>query len=633
MNAIAPFVWKEWRAQRTFLGGYLLLTFASLICWFLLQHLRGHMLDHQTTQVVLSFVIGALAGLIVTAAQTVQAEFVGRDDQLLRRLPGALLPAFFGKLGFLLVAMVALVLLGLGVGQGLLLLTGSGVATFRALFGAEAWFGIGEIVWLGLLAVVWVFAIVFWMPNGRMAAGAALLLGFVLELAAENISMTCPGLNRTFAWRPWLYYLLPLAVAVGFAGSVRGRRGGDHRRSAQLGAATLIVGLLPPAGWLGAEVWEYRHPDLTRMVSVDLLGTTPDGRTAILLGTRRYEWLPVTFRVDLPTGTATQVTEPGVWLRGRLDSFSSREDGQRFWHLEGRGDRQLYDAVLGELTLGDAVAALPPGLQQALAIERAAGAPFRQPDNLPAWIEGAELCLQQADGSVRRMPAPWPGERSSLAGHGFVRNSGRDGRDTAFDLKLLRTVPLPRDGCSPALAIDGQWLLAPTTAVAPRGWLPWRRLDAATGALTECTGFAPQDRCIGILAEGEVLCSSRARGELFVYRPRDDTRQVLALPAHDFLRDGFYECSDADGARRPYGLRDRQGRMWVRFARRGATANLFLTVDPATHACTVALATPLLFEGLSFVDEHSVVGVEDCRRIVRFDLASGDGTVLFPSRR
>lgn len=625
MSATAVWLWKEWRAQRAFLVGYLALTFSALAIFFAIRQLRGVMLDRDPAMVVLAFVAAAFAGLLLLAAQSVQHEFTGRDDQLLRRLPGALLPAFAGKLAFLLLALAALPLIGFGVGQALLLGSGSRlVGLGELLLAPQALANGGNLLLLGVPACLSIFAVSFWMPRGRLGVGAALLLALALLLAVEGVVRTCSGLGSTLDWRPWLWYLTPLALAVGFAGCVRGRRGGDHRRSAQLGAATLIVGLVPPAGWLTANVHEYQRPDLTQVVSLDAIGTTADGRFVVAHGQREYGWPHVPFCIELATGRATQLAAAGTYLRGDAGRLEFALDApRRFWHLiESRTSRlcEIRDGALQPLP------APSPEQLRAVADERARTAVLRRPGGLPAWFDVDGLHLQQSDGSVRAFPLRR--EQGLVAGQGIVWTKGT-GKPAGCEFQSGLISELPQKWHHRAFAIDGGWLLGPD----PSHPATWQWFDPVDGSVVDCQGLNARHDWVGLLGEGEALLVSAADKELVVYRPGDGSRRNVPLPPHPFVRAGIWYESSTGSARRPYGQRDRQGRMWLRLARRGSPGVLFVAVDPGTCSCTVVAESPLLFDVATFPDGHSVVGVEDHRRLVRIDLDTGARTVLFPAAR
>lgn len=630
MNAIAPFVWQEWRAQRGFLAGYLALAFPALAGWFLLRHVRGAVIYQEPTTIVLAFVTAALVGVVVAASRSVQVEHQGRDDQLLRRLPGALALAFAGKLGFLLVAMAALLLLGLAGGEALLLTSGDGCIELAALWAPPSFFGLGEIVYAATLALLWVFAVAFWMPRGRMAIGAVALLGLSLLLASDGIVRSCVGLDRTLHWTPWLGYLLPLAIAVGYAGCVHGRRGGDHRRSAKLGAATMIIGLLAPVGWLGDWVLEYRRPDLTRLSSLGLIGTTPDGRFALGHGYGQCEWQAVPFRIDLQNGMATQIAGPGAWLRREAATADGGPRAQRFWLLQDARGTWIYDAVTDQrfarASDEHVQQQLPAPLRDVMSAERAATAPFRQPGDLPAWIDGADLCLQQQGGSIDRVALPRQQGQWHAAGHGIVGSDGAGA--VAFDLKTRAAVTLPPGSSWRAFAVDGLWLLAPEDD-SHRDLQYWRCFDPATGAVTACAALARSDQLLGMLDEGEVLFCRPASHQLFSWRPQDGSVREIGLPQHPFLQRGDWYAGFDSSARLPYGRRDPRGRMWLGLSHRHDPAMLFLAVDPTTRGCEVVCESALLLEVAAFAGD-SVIGVEDCRRVVRIDTATGARRVVFP---
>jgi hypothetical protein len=118
MRLLLVYCWKEWRAQRGTLLGYLAIAFACILAGTLLAPPEWWHDKCLAVRVVSWGVLGGVLGASVfVAPNLVGGEFVGKDDQFVRRLPGALAPAFGGKLLFLVLAAAALPLAGYLFGQ------------------------------------------------------------------------------------------------------------------------------------------------------------------------------------------------------------------------------------------------------------------------------------------------------------------------------------------------------------------------------------------------------------------------------------------------------------------------------------------------------------------------------------
>jgi hypothetical protein len=125
MNLVLAHCWQQWRAQRGMLAGFLGLGIAALCLVFTLVPEHFWLEDGRRALALSWFVVMGGVGVLAFAAPAlVRTEYGPKGDQFVRRLPGALRPSFGGKLLFLLLAMLALPLLGLAAGE--LFLTGNG---------------------------------------------------------------------------------------------------------------------------------------------------------------------------------------------------------------------------------------------------------------------------------------------------------------------------------------------------------------------------------------------------------------------------------------------------------------------------------------------------------------------------
>lgn len=616
---------KEWRAQRAFLLGYLGLALTTASAGLAVAQWRAQFLGSNFGHagIVLWFVLlSALAGLFATS-QVVSGEVVGRDDQLWRRLPGALRPAFFGKLLFLLLLCPGLVLLGIAAGQLFLVSFGKEPVPLPALLASLAPFNGVTMVWLMLLP--WLLAAAFWMPKARLALGVVVVLAAGLAATTSAVLTFSRGLEHRPGWPDWL---APYAALVGllaaFVSCVVGRRGGDHRRSAGCGGLVLLLGLVPPGAWLGSWVVAYWRPDVAELASLDLVGITPDGRHAVVRGPAQYQWPELLVRVDLATGAAVALTGPdevpGVgWIDPTLTSEAAIEAG--WYGANGVLGRRLFDVVSGEAV------PLP-----AAAVEtwRARCTSFRQPGDLPAIVRDGELELVQPDGAATRLPFAYADRSLVPAGHG-IRCVANNGHTLWFDLTLRQFVWLPLHGQErgrQVFAVQGRWLLAPP----PNGAGSWRCYDPTTEAQEALEALPAGSEWLGLLDDGTALFSvARSPRQHVLVCCRPASRECIELPLPDHpWRQG--ECTIDAGLPSPllYGQRDPRGHRLVRLHRGRQPGNLFLAIDPGKLAVEVLLATELLTEIAAFTPDGAILASEDHRRIVRYAVDSRQRSVVYP---
>lgn len=638
MNLALQWCWKEWRAQRGLLAAYCLLAFACLYLGFLLA--PEHIWERQGNgaTVLALFVVAGVAGVLLFASpQLVRSEFAGKGDQFVRRLPGALRPAFAGKLLFVLLVAAALPLLGLCIGEVFLQATGRG---WNDLFwSAPLGKGLYEIgirwptigIWaaVAMLALPWVWLLATWLPGGRMAAGGTVVLFLLVGLGVTAVFRQSPGLGTTIASWHWLWPVLPLGLVLVALSWLRGRRGGGSLRSARIGLCSLGIALVPPAGWFGQQAWSLHHPDLMRLVDLNVLGVTPDGRYALASGSARREWPSVPLRIDLQAGVAEQIGS--IHVVPSLECLGQR--GGRYTTLwdSSLGAHGIFDLVTGERHLATADArgralVLPHPLRDAVAAEARATSRLRAP-GVRVWLWEGSVYFETPDGAVQREQLPDEYRNTLLvaAGHGLYSLS-RPRR--LFDLTRRRFVDVPGEAerwIGPA--VGGRWLLKGKK----RGSL-WESFDPDTGS------FTPMPRLqscglLGLFDDEWLLCHDAVTrgGGLFLLRPTDGAARSLALPAD-------LEVFDWGAWGRAQGSlleRDPAGRIWLgNMPRRGGTLRL-VAIDTAT--CSVARRIEFERPGcqrptppiLCFPDAHTMLLSLD-GSIVRVDVDTGARTQLFP---
>jgi hypothetical protein len=186
VNLALVYCWKEWRAQRGILVAYTLLVFVCLTIGFTLVPEHWWLEDGRGALSLSWFVAAGVIGVVAFVAPAlVRAEYGPKDDQFVRRLPGALGPSFRGKLLFLVLAAAALPLLGLLVGEGFLTtrqvvgrplddpLPGGLGGTTRSHVILQWPWTVRRGSATAAMLIPWVWAIGTWLPAGRMALGGA----------------------------------------------------------------------------------------------------------------------------------------------------------------------------------------------------------------------------------------------------------------------------------------------------------------------------------------------------------------------------------------------------------------------------------------------------------------------------
>jgi hypothetical protein len=633
---------KEWRAQRGFLCGYLTLMIATVVSVLTIAHWRNQVLitEPQRIVAVASILCTVLAGGLFAAAHAVRGEVAGRDDQFWRRLPGALRPAFAGKVLFQAALLPSLLAVGVLAGEGYLWAMGLPLVRLSDVVANMESARFASLAFLvqWLCAVVpWVFAVAFWMRAARFAIGAAIVLLFGIALSVTGILSTSPGLEKSLVVPPLPPCVAALGLVVAWISCVFGRRGGGHLRSAKLGALATIVGLAPPAAWLGSWVHAYWRPDVRQLHGLDVRGANL--RYAVVRGNTHANWPEVTARVDLQTGDAVRMFGPreevtGWWSRC-FDSWSMARAGICVAAPERDFTRfTVHDlATLESHRLaaeGDQLAPLPPSLRARLAAARRNGSPLRQPGNLPAWIEGSELCLANADGTVAYEPFPGIDCFWKPSGHGIYRNV-RDPQHRHYDLTLRRAVALPVEPDAPGpghFAVAGLWLVQPPTESQEN----WRCFDPVAATVRPVAQLPAGSESLGLLDDATALFKIARKGghdAIGVYCPATDEFAELPLPNHAFLTAKVLSVTGGHDPS-PYGERDPRNRRILYVHRGGRPGNLIVTIDPTTRACEVLLATDLLTQVLTFSPAGDPVCCEDYNRLVRYD-RSGARTVIYPA--
>ncbi|MEO6597436.1 MAG: hypothetical protein ABIP94_22055 [Planctomycetota bacterium] len=639
MNLALCHCWKEWRTQRAVLTAYMLLICVGLCLGFLLVPEPWWLEDGRRAMALSWFVAAGVIGVVAFVAPAlVRGEFGAKDDQFVRRLPGALGPSFGGKLVFLLLATAALPLVGLVCGELFLRALGQ---PWHDLFtwrydGTVVFEWMWPAVWCGyaLLLVPWVWAVGTWLPGGRMAIGGTGLLVLVLGVGTAAVLRQYPCIERGIAWENWLWAIVPLGFLVAGISWVKGRRGGGPLRSARFGLLAMAVGLAPPAAWLGNETKRYHHPDPQQLVELDVQGLSPDARFVLAGGAANREWFRAKFRIDLQTGIAEQVAGIDRAFTPELmpQNALALHGVQRYWRNYGQDlvTMTVLDLATGECTAigydtGRLAPVLPAELRECVATEVRANTPLRGPGGSKVWFDDDQMCIEGADGEVSRLPLPAPGMRSFYpAGHGFLWFGGTVGSSGLFDLTSREAVPPP--------ARDGELFLVRSVVLFHAKGQPagtWRQRSPG-GEAQRCE---PLQGCkvFGLFDDDRLLCAqeaSRFRSpRLFLYAPGTNVATELALPAGVAFQSVVIEAP----LHRRVSLiaRDPSGRIWL--SCRAGAAPVSVLVDTNGRVSTLPQLQSGWNQLIGWPDAASVL-VREGARILRIDLATGDRTVLFPTQ-
>jgi hypothetical protein len=647
MNLVLTYCWREWRAQRAVLLAYTGMGLAALCLVFLLLPEHWWHPDGQRAEALSWFLVVGVVGIVAFATPTlVRGEFGAKDDQFVRRMPGALLPSFGGKLLFLALAALAMPLVCLLVGEGFLL------AIDQPWYDLFTWRydGTVEFQWpwptliagYAALLVPWVWAIGAWLPGGRMATGGCVVFVLLLALAVIAVLRQSPGIESGLAWWNWTWLVPVLGLAVAAVSWVRGRRGGGPLRSARFGLAAVGIGLAPPSAWLGARVWDYHHPDLQRLESLYVHGMTPDRAVLLAHGSENPHYNSVPVRIDLRDGSAAQlggINDAFHVVRGSRPRTAWPPGCGRYWSNE-RYVAGCIESTLLDLTDGSTASApwdkergepvLPPTTAATVEAETREAVVFLAPGGRRAWFEADEVCIER-DGGVDRVR--WKGElprHVGALGHGLRAYFAET--TVLFDLATHRQFEAKRDDAH--WFVQGTHLWAKTNGA--YGWHRDRGDDGAAEPIAELAGCG----ILGLLDDERLLCqripkkavAEPAPTRLFVWRVTDGAITELSPPIE--LPSLGFSVAAPFGDTTSLLPRDPAGRIWL--MHRTAKTQSFLLLDPTSLTFTVPkLDTGRAPEGdrrlLAWPDASTVV-MQEQATIQRIDLTTGARTQLFPRR-
>ena len=641
MNLALNYCWKEWRAQRGLLTAYTLLVFACL-CLALYLAPRHYWFEDDFGVHALSWFVGV--GVIGVAAfvvpSLVRGEFTSKEDQFVRRLPNALLPSFFGKLLFLVLATLTLPLLGLLAGEAFVTSLGHG---WEGLYGWN-WDGtvflkpptlVIAASGFALLLLPWIWAAGTWTPGGRLALLTTVLLVLVVSVLAFAVVRQSPGVLARVPWESWLWTVPVSGLLAAAASWCKGRRGGGAMRSARFGLLATAVTLLPGGAWLGQRAWFYHHPRSDRLERMHVWGISPDERHLLAYVSEGDEWQVAPVRIDMQSGAMTQIgsTDYSV-LAGVERPFlaSYHQHRSRYWHdsMLG-GGLDVFDLTTGlrQVVGYDKkrhVAKLSSELREEVRADRIANTPFRGPGGSPVWLDHGFVCTKLQDGSVRKQP--WDiGNARLVAAAGL--GIKLFGTDQLYDLVQDRVLVTKKT--------EDEYVVGDSLVFRQKNGNQSKWFVQQAGQQAAPCHALLGTYVVGLFDDTRLLaCRSSLRRSgtplrLFLFAPDDGVVTELELP-----QDAPFETmqrAEPPGLGGSLLARDPEGCVWLACRSYAKSEECFARIDPDSLQVRTLLPHGRTVHGyamqlLSYRDLPSIV-VVDGLEIVRMHLESGERTVLF----
>ena len=637
MNVALNYCWKEWRAQRGMLIGYMLLMTACL-CLGLFLAPRNLWLDPGFSARALTWFGGAgvLGVLMFAVPNLVSREFVGKDDQFVRRLPGALLPAFVGKLLFLLVVTATLPQLGLLTGKLFVAAMG---------WGWHGWFSWRldqlEGVGVALLMIPWLWAVGLWLPGGRLALLGTVLLALLVLVGVFAVERQAPKIFDGVAWWQAAWAVPVVGVAVAALSWCRGRRGGGPARSARVGLIATAVALLPFAGWVTERAMRFHYPDANQLKKLTVFGMSPDGRFALARGAEELEWYGVELRIDLKTGEATRVAGIHATLTPQVvyPAPLSMQATQRYWREYGLDDKHyVLDLVKG---IKHPIAydherhepQLPAQLLREVRAEIAGAGGFVAPDGRRVLLDHDELVFVSSTGEEERIAFPVVGAKSTRASGHAVQSWGAEGK-VCFD--LARREVLEVKGMDGGRVVGPSLLFSKDASRSHETLI--RRADGVVAPCQALTG----GHVLGLLDHDRVLVSVYALGgkrdeRLFAFDPATGEESDFALPDDLSAANSFAVAPMHASA--SLLQRDPAGAIWL--LRRDCWWSPFVRLNPQTMEarpvaglCELPETRPRTMPHAMLLrwQELPYVVIQNGKQIVRVHIETGEREVLFPRK-
>ncbi len=621
MRVLRVFLWKEWREQRWILAGLaggLVVAMAILAVFLPARTWRpGFTYD---------WVVGmcVLAALFTVGSDLLSREMRRERLQFLERAPAGLPMAFAAKLIFFVAVMAGAAAFGIALAAGVAWVrTGALPAGFFEKLDETA----APMLVAGIL---WVFAVSAWVRTNAMALPSAVLLLAVFLLPWWFVITTFQGFDPG---ELYLFVLLGVvgAVVTAWWSFVKGVARARPRRVVVLGGLLVAaISFLP--SWALAAVRTHEWSRLEYRLGSSYLGTGG-----------RYAWMNVQRqRVRSPLGDGTWTgsrstalrldLETGEWSRlGTVEESSVMADFDWSWTYR----RLLGPGACSLLSLHD------QSTDETIRFDGRTGERIH-----PGTSPGApELEVEPADFGLEEFPpltrSRWSIDRLGI-GYRLIWRRREEASSRVLYYDPTRELCIDHAGLEQAAGgADLGWL-----CVLPGRWLAMdpegkRRfwLDPVSGEREACDLIERHERVAAVIDDGTLLLLTG--DSVCVADPESGERRPIQLPGPGGEPRAIDDLQLADQTHRPLEADSPVIVLlsfWCSCDRTTRTHRCGCPYRPALldlAAGTIEWPSPEL--GLSpdvhvgpiTCDGPRMIGIEDVRRLVRYDFAAATREVIF----
>ena len=632
MLTLRAYLWKEWQDHRGPVLGFVALL--PLVCGLLVFVLpNAYVMGADFVSYVTAGSL--LLALVAIAAELIPGELQRRTFTFLERLPGDLRLAFWGKIVFLSLLIVAFGVWGFVASSA-----------YRWLLAPEVLHAdVGTLLGLWLLVLValtlgfWAVAVSCWVPRSVLAIPAALLFFAMLALPCYWMLRANPGLQGILLQEDRMMlltalHLLPIVALVAARLSLHGRRcGRGPLDAARRGLVWTVLATVPIWAFGGERVVDWRSPDLQSTgfrITGGYLGQ--DARYAFVNTMKRERWAAHALIVDLQTGDWQQIGGPQNMFveAGLLDGHTPYPFAPHPLVLQMDPHQHVTyrDGATGE-QVGEGPLQLPyPDLAVEANASKRAMTPYRLPDGRRVWLYKRRLMVDKLEGGAEEMPWDSRDEGHSSVGFG-LKIFLPEGGFVIYDFTRARRFDRWKWGNPHVWVLPRWWLVADRARSGPSRAVSWRLLDPDQGAERKAMGLYDGDDVVAVHDDGRVfvIAGDAKRwhpDRIFLVHPLTGERQRIRfadgrqLPADN---PGFGDAGYAAPVRTPGGARlftfriHGQPRQLVRF-------------DDKTQTFTQPMAIGKL---LGCVDDRWVMIITpDEKRLEKVDLETGRRVLVFP---
>lgn len=624
MSVLRIYLWKEWREQRwtlAALAGGLVVAMAILAVFLPAGAWRpGFTYD---------WVVGVC---VLTALFTVGSDLLSREMrperlQLLQRLPAGLRTAFLAKLIAFVTVMVGAAAFGITLATA--------VAWVRTGAVPEGFFEKLEPEMVPALVgvVLWVFTVSAWVRTGAMALPSALLL-------LAGLSLPCWYVATAYGWSStsisiWFWLAILGAPVTALWSFVVGAGRSRPRRVVVLGGLGMAAVFFSPS-WVLAAIRYHEVRQGEMRIDVGWIGA--GGHYAWLSASRgmldprseevtRRATRPTVLLVDLESGEWSTLGKRGSsWVNQHREWTSylpslGTEGCTQFQLLDFHGVLDEYDKVFFD---GRTARPISPGTPLEPPELEVGPAHFGLEEYPPPGIPRWNLC---SAGIGYRLYLPGDGRECTFLYYD-------PSRDRCFDLDEL-------EGLEEGIYLDevrvlpGRWL-AKEAGPGGRGCI-W--LDPVTGEREECRLFGRRDYVAAQIDDGTLLLWTD--GGVSILDPETGVRRRIRLSGMDGEPLIIRNLRLTDRARRPVEAGSRVTvliSLWYTpdITKRSLGSRCHLrpalldlgagTIEWPPRAWELPAGAEV--EPLSS-DGPRMTGIEDKRRIVRYDFDAATREVVF----